>query len=372
MYPTARFETDHGHFASQAYITDSQPLIGGFALWITGLTDRAGGTHAGSKKPFPLCGYNYCLPMRLDFVIPLYNEGPSLGGFHAALLEALAPLSHELRFLYVDDGSSDDTGKILAALAQADARVAPITLSRNFGHQAALSAGLAAATADAVVMMDGDGEHPPALVPEMLRLYEAGYDVVQTQRLDRGRSGLRFKRASGAAFYWLINRLGETRIAEGAADFRLLSRDAVHALRQLPEYHRFYRGMVEWIGFRSVILPYTPAPRLGGSSKYSLRKMLRLAGDGMFSFSLAPLRLAIVIGLLFLLLLAVEVVYVLSYFVRGEEHALVPGWSSLMLMLTMSSAISMLLLGILGFYVGMIFQEVKRRPVYVVRPEPKR
>ena len=306
--------------------------------------------------------------MRLDFVIPLYNEGPSLHGFHAALLEVLAPLPCHPRFLYVNDGSSDDTAKILAALAQADPRVAPITLSRNFGHQAALSAGLDAASADAVVMMDGDGEHPPALIPEMLRLFQAGNDVVQTQRLDHG---LRFKRASGAAFYWLINRLGETRIPEGAADFRLLSRDAVHALRQLPEYHRFYRGMVEWIGFRSVILPYTPSPRLAGRSKYSLRKMLRLAGDGMFSFSLAPLRLAIVIGLLFLVLLAVEIVYVLSYFIRGEEHALVPGWSSLMLMLTMSSGISMILLGILGFYVGMIFQEVKRRPVYVVRPEPK-
>jgi polyisoprenyl-phosphate glycosyltransferase len=309
--------------------------------------------------------------VRLDFIIPVYNEGPSLRSFHDSLLQALAALPYDLHFFYIDDGSTDETGKILAALALADPRVAPLTLSRNFGHQAALSAGLAAASADAVVMMDGDGEHPPALIPEMIRLFEAGYDVVQTQRLEKGRGRL-FKRASGSAFYWLINRLGETRIAPGAADFRLLSRDAVHALRQLPEYHRFYRGMVEWIGFRSVILPYTPSPRLAGRSKYSLRKMLRLAGDGMFSFSLAPLRLAIVIGLLFLVLLAVEVVYVLSYWVRGTERALVPGWSSLMLMLTMSSGISMILLGILGFYVGMIFQEVKRRPVYVVRPEAKR
>jgi polyisoprenyl-phosphate glycosyltransferase len=309
--------------------------------------------------------------MRLDLVIPVYNEGLSVRGFHRSLLEALAALPYELRFFYVNDGSEDDTGKVLAELAQADARVVPITLSRNFGHQAALSAGLDAATGDAVAMLDGDGEHPPALLPEMVRLYEAGYDVVQTQRLDQGRQGLRFKRASGAAFYWLINRLGETRIAEGSADFRLLSRDAVSALRQLREYHRFYRGMVEWIGFRSVILPYTPGSRLAGRSKYSLRKMLRLAGDGMFSFSLAPLRLALVMGMLFLALLGMEGVYVLSFWIRGTQHLLVPGWSSLMLMLTMSSGISMLLLGILGFYVGMIFQEVKRRPVYVVRPEAK-
>ena len=309
--------------------------------------------------------------MRVDFVIPVYNEGRGVRAFHQGLTEVLGALPHEFRFLYVDDGSQDDTGKILAELARADARVQPITLSRNFGHQAALSAGLDAAAGHAVVMMDGDGEHPAALVPEMLRLFEAGYDVVQTQRRDAGRRGLLFKRASGSVFYWLINRLGETRIAEGAADFRLLSREAVRALGQLREYHRFYRGMVEWIGFRSVILPYTPGARLAGRSQYSLRKMLRLAGDGMFSFSLAPLRLALVMGLLFLLLAAAEIVYVLHFWIRGAVGSLVPGWSSLMLMLTLSSGISMLLLGILGFYVGMIFQEVKHRPVYVVRAGPE-
>jgi len=308
--------------------------------------------------------------VRVDFVIPLYNEGHAVRDFHRGLVEALGALPHDFRFLYVDDGSEDDTGQALEELARADARVRPITLSRNFGHQAALSAGLDAADGHAVVMMDGDGEHPAALVPEMLRLHEAGYDVVQTQRRDQGRPGLRFKRASGPVFYWLINRLGETRIAEGAADFRLLSRDAVRALGQLREYHRFYRGMVEWIGFRSVILPYTPGARLAGQSKYSLRKMLRLASDGMFSFSLAPLRLALVMGLLFLLLAAAEIAYVLHFWIRGDVGSLVPGWSSLMLMLTLSSGISMILLGILGFYVGMIFQEVKHRPVYVVRAGP--
>lgn len=316
--------------------------------------------------------------MRLDLIIPLYNEGASLRSFHAGLAAALSSLPCDLRFFYVDDGSQDDTGKILADLAQADRRLQPIALSRNFGHQAALSAGLDAAArdpADAVVMLDGDGQHPPALVPEMVRLFAAGYDVVQTQRRDpaSGWAGpFRFKRAASVGFYWLINRLGDTHIAQGSADFRLLSRDALLALTALREYHRFYRGLVEWIGFRSVILPYTPEPRLAGRSKYSLRKMLRLAEDGLLSFSLAPLRLALVIGMLFFVLLAVEIVYVLSFWIRGDRHALVPGWSSLMIVLTFSSAISMLLLGILGFYVGMIFQEVKRRPVYVVRAESRR
>jgi polyisoprenyl-phosphate glycosyltransferase len=316
--------------------------------------------------------------VRLDLIIPLYNEGAGLRGFHASLVAALSSLPYELRFFYIDDGSQDDTGQILSELSRADPRVRPIALSRNFGHQAALSAGIDAAAHDpagAAIMLDGDGQHPPALLPEMVRLFEAGYDVVQMQRRDPafGKAGsLRFKRAASASFYWLINRLGETHIAEGSADFRLLSRDALCSLAQLREYHRFYRGLVEWIGFRSVILPYTPAPRLAGRSKYSLRKMLRLAEDGLFSFSLAPLRLALVIGLLFLALLAVEIVYVLSFWIRGAQHALVPGWSSLMIVLTLTSAISMLLLGILGFYVGMIFQEVKRRPVYVIRPESRR
>lgn len=307
--------------------------------------------------------------MKIDFVIPVYNEAQGIGAFHRSLLEAVLPLPHTFRFLYVNDGSTDDTAAVLANLAREDGRVQPIELSRNFGHQAALSAGLDAADGDAVVMMDGDGEHPARLAAEMIRLYECGYDVVQTQRLDRGRPGFFFKRLTAAAFYWLINRLGETRIVDGAADFRLLSRDAVGALRQLQEYHRFYRGMVQWIGYRTVILPYTPGPRLAGKPKYSLRKMLRLAGDGMFSFSLAPLRLALVLGFLFLILAAAEIAYVLSFWIRGAHKLLVPGWSSLMLVLTLSSGISMILQGILGFYVGMIFQEVKRRPVYLVRSE---
>jgi polyisoprenyl-phosphate glycosyltransferase len=305
---------------------------------------------------------------RIDFIVPVYNEGDGLLLFHASLARVLAGSAHVFRFLYVNDGSSDDSSAVLAALALQDSRVRPIELSRNFGHQAALSAGLDAFDADAAVMIDGDGEHPVDLIPAMLQLHEAGYEVIQTQRLDKDREGFVFKRLTGAAFYWIINRLGNTQIIDGAADFRMLSRDAVQALRQLQEYHRFYRGMVQWIGFRSVIVPYTPAVRIAGKSKYSIGKMLRLASDGIFSFSLAPLRLALVVGFMFLVLVVAEVTYVFSFWIRGMEKALVPGWSSLMLMSTLSSGITMVLLGILGLYVGMIFEEVKRRPVYLVRP----
>ncbi len=308
---------------------------------------------------------------RIDFIIPVFNEGPALERFHAALNATLSELpQHSFRFLYVNDGSSDETPAVFDRMSASDPRIFPIELSRNFGHQAAISAGLDAFDADAVIMMDGDGEHPPQLAPEMIGLFEAGYDIVQTQRMDSERKGFFLKRITSAMFYNLINRMGETNVVAGAADFRLLSRDAADALRRLPEYHRFYRAMVQWIGFRSVILPYTPAQRIEGRSKYSLRKMLRLAQDGMFSFSQAPLRLGFIVGTVFLLLAATEVVYVLSFWIRGETSRLAPGWSSLMIVLTISSATTMFLMGILGFYIGMIFEEVKRRPVYLVR-QPK-
>jgi polyisoprenyl-phosphate glycosyltransferase len=306
-------------------------------------------------------------PFAIDLVIPVFNESECLSEFHSQLCEVIASLPYSFRFLYVNDGSEDNTGEVLARLAQCDSRVQPIHLSRNFGHQAALSAGIHEFRADAIIMMDGDGQHPPHLIPEMIHLCESGYDIVQTQRVDDPRAGHFLKHLTSRGFYWLINRLGETNILEGAADFRLLSQEAVEALRQLPEYHQFYRGMVQWIGYRSVILPYVPACRIAGDSKYSVRKMLRLAGDGMFSFSLAPLRIALLIGTVFLLLAAAEIAYVLSFWIRSDTAALVPGWSSLMLVLMSSSGISMLLIGILGIYVGMIFQEVKRRPTYLIK-----
>ncbi len=305
---------------------------------------------------------------RFDFIIPVFNEAPALERFHTSLNSALSLLpQHSFRFFYVNDGSSDESSAVLDRMAVSDPRIFPIELSRNFGHQAAISAGLDAFDGDAVIMMDGDGEHPPQLVPEMISLFESGYDIVQTQRNDAQRQGFFLKRITSAMFYSLINRLGETNVVSGAADFRLLSRDAAEALRGLPEYHRFYRAMVQWIGFRSVILPYTPARRIEGRSKYSLGKMLRLAKDGVFSFSLAPLRLGFVIGAIFILLAIAETVYVLNFWVRGETSKLVPGWSSLMLVLTISAATLMLLIAILGIYVGMIFEEVKNRPVYIVR-----
>ena len=305
----------------------------------------------------------------LAVVVPMFNEQAALPTFHARLMAALQALPYAFQITYVDDGSSDETPRILQALAAHDPRVRAVHLSRNFGHQAALTAGLDHADGEIVITLDGDGQHPPELIAEMLRLYAAGYEIVQTQRLDSRRTST-FKRWTAGLFYALINRIGDTRVQPGAADFRLLSRAAAEGLRQMREHHRFLRGMVSWMGFRTVILPYQPTERIAGASKYSLRKMVRLALDATFSFSLAPLWIGLSVGLVFFLLACAEVVYVLSFWVRGQADALAPGWSSVMFMVLIVGGVLTTLLGFIGIYVGYIFQEAKQRPIYLLRPGP--
>lgn len=304
----------------------------------------------------------------VEIIVPFFNELAGVEQMHARIRGVVDPLPYEFRFLYVDDGSTDGTGEALAALAQADGRVTPILLSRNFGHQAALSAGLQNASADGVITMDGDGQHPPELIPQMLTLMFQGYDVVQTQRVDPVRRAS-FKNWTSDSFYRLINLISGTRILPGAADFRGLSRQAVEALKSMPEYHRFLRGMVAWIGYPTVILPYQPGERMSGQSKYSFGKMFRLAMDAIFSFSLVPLYIGLSAGGLLLCLALAEMVYVLSFWVTGRTSDLAPGWSSLMFVILIVGGILMLLLGFIGVYIGYIFQEVKKRPVYLIKGE---
>lgn len=305
-------------------------------------------------------------PTPVDIVIPIYNEQDCLLDFHAALRAAVDALPYAFTFIYVNDGSSDASGELLDQLSTSDPRVTVLELSRNFGHQAALTAGLDASRGQYVISMDGDGQHPPALLAEMLRLADAGYEVVLTQRTEEETGGA-FKRSTSALFYRLLNRIGNTRVLPGAADFRLLSRPVVDALCQMREYHRFLRGMVAWSGYRTVILPYREPERMGGRSKYSLAKMLRLAGDAVFSFSLVPLYIGISLGVLLLLLALAEMVYVLSFWITGNISGLAPGWSSLMFVLLVIGGTLMITLGFIGVYVGFIFQEVKGRPIYLVR-----
>jgi len=306
--------------------------------------------------------------IHVDIIIPVYNEEDAVFGLHQQLIQAIDRLTaYQFNILYVNDGSTDTTQSVLTRLAGDDERVTVLELSRNFGHQAALTAGLDQSTGDFVVTMDGDGQHPPSLLPEMLKQAQSGYDIVVAQRvIDQPQN---FKNLTSSWFYRLINLIGDTSIQPGAADFRLLRRSVVDSLMSMREYHRLLRGMVAWMGYRSVVVPYQQPERLGGKSKYSLSKMFRLAVHAIFSFSLGPLYLGISLGVIFLVLALVEVVYVLSFWVTENQASLAPGWSSLMFVLLCVGGSLMVMLGFVGIYIGFIFQEIKQRPIYLIRSQ---
>lgn len=303
--------------------------------------------------------------LKVDLVIPVFNEAEVIRQTHADICHVVDDLPHDFRFIYVDDGSDDGTADTLREISADDRRVTLLLLSRNFGHQAALTAGMDASQGDVMISMDGDGQHPPGMIPRMIALVQQGFDVVQAQRIEE--NGVSFKKATSGFFYWLINRISGTQVLQGAADFRALSRNALDGVRSMKEYHRFLRGMISWMGYNSVILPYHESARVAGKSKYSLGKMLRLASDAIFSFSLAPLYIGLSAGLAFFVLAAAQLIYVASLWLTGNTEQVEPGWSSLMAILLLASGIIMILLGFIGVYVGYIFQEVKRRPIYLLK-----
>ena len=299
----------------------------------------------------------------IDLVIPVFNEQGVVEQTYSEICKVIDESPHKFSIYYVDDGSEDGTVESLNSLAKKDKRVVVLELSRNFGHQAALTAGLDAAQGDFVISMDADGQHPPEMIPQMIALFEQGYDIVQAQRMDESTS-FSFKQATSSAFYKLINTISGTQMVSGAADFRGMSRQAVDALKSMPEYHRFLRGMVSAMGYKSVILPYHETKRIAGRTKYSLGKMFRLAMDAIFSFSLVPLYIGLSAGVLFFCLAAAEMIYVYSFWFKGDTSTIAPGWSSLMFVILIASGVILIVLGFIGVYVGYIFQQVKQRPVY--------
>jgi dolichol-phosphate mannosyltransferase len=314
------------------------------------------------------------MPDRLHvaLVIPVFNEAGVIETTHQKITAVIDGLPYQFRIYYVDDGSTDGTDAALERLAAQDERVRILSLSRNFGHQAALTAGLDYAEGEVILSLDGDGQHPPEMIPQMIQLIEQGYDIVQAQRIEE-EGGFSFKKITSESFYWLINNISGTHIQSGAADFRALSRQALDALKAMPEYHRFLRGMIAWMGYKSAILPYHEQKRTAGKSKYSLGKMLRLASDAIFSFSLMPLYIGLSVGGLFLVLAVTQILYVLFIFItKPADVYIAPGWSSLMAILLIASGIIMILLGFIGVYVGYIFQQVKGRPVYLLKEKRSR
>jgi dolichol-phosphate mannosyltransferase len=272
--------------------------------------------------------------------------------------------SYDVEAILVDDGSRDRSWDLIREYAEKDPRFKGVTLSRNFGHQAALSCGYDWASGDAVIAMDADLQDPPEAVLEMLERWEEGADIVYAVRESReGESAL--KRTTAASFYRLIRGLGARHVRADTGDFRLMSRRSLDALRSLPEYHRFLRGMVGWIGFRTAEVRYARQPRRVGVTKYTLHKMVRFAVDALVSFSIVPLRLAYAAGAILSLGILGYLAYALvRYLFFGV--VLVPGWTSLILAIVGFGTMNLLCLGIMGEYVGRIYEQSKQRPVYLV------
>ncbi|HEX8723096.1 MAG TPA: glycosyltransferase family 2 protein [Pyrinomonadaceae bacterium] len=300
----------------------------------------------------------------ISVVVPCYNEEAVLPETHRRLtsaLEAIEGVSFEV--VYADDGSQDATPDLLRALQAADPRVRVVRLSRNFGHQLAVSAGLEHASGDAVVVIDADLQDPPEVIRELVARWREGFQVVYGQRTDRP-GETPFKLWTAKSFYRLINRVSQIQIPPEAGDFRLLDRRVVEVLLGMPERDRFLRGMVSWVGFRQTAVPYAREPRRAGESKYPLARMLRFAADGVLSFSVTPLRLAIWLGFAAIVAAFAGIVYALVVRLYTEDW--VRGWASIFTAVLFLGGVQLVTLGIVGEYVGRVYAEVKRRPLYVV------
>jgi glycosyltransferase involved in cell wall biosynthesis len=304
-------------------------------------------------------------PVLLSAVVPCFDEELVIRETHARLVATLERLvDARFEILYVDDGSRDGSLAVLRTIQRSDARVRVISLSRNFGQQIAVAAGLEHAAGDAVVLIDADLQDPPEVIPEMVERWRAGVDVVYGARTEReGETALKLWTAK--TFCRTLNRLSDVDIPLDTGDFRLMDRKVVDALLAMPERDRFVRGMVAWVGFRQEPVHYSRAARFAGRTKYPLKKMLRFASDGILSFSLVPLRLAIYMGFAASGLALAGIVYALL--LRLFTDAWVTGWTLLFIAVLFLGGVQLVFLGVIGEYVGRVYGEVKQRPLYLVK-----
>ena len=302
-------------------------------------------------------------PALLSIVIPIYNEQDALPILRDRLTRFMDSLDCGVELIAVNDGSSDYSIDLLADWAAHDHRIKVLSLARNFGHQAAATAGLDQAQGDAVVLMDADLQDPPDIILKMMAEYRNGYDVVYGQRVSR-QGETAFKRATAWAFYRVMRKLVYPDLPSDAGDFRLISRRCLDALNSMRETHRFLRGMVAWIGFPQTAVRYERHARVAGSTKYPLSKMLRLAWTAAVSFSPVPLRLSFLLGVIIFLIGFTQGIHAIIDKIFGFYT--VPGWTSLMVVLCLIGGAILVSIGVLGEYVGRIFEEIKSRPLYIV------
>jgi glycosyltransferase involved in cell wall biosynthesis len=298
----------------------------------------------------------------ISVVVPAYNEAAGLDNFHCRLVPALAGL-HSWEVVYVNDGSTDDTLAIMEAVQRTDDRVAVVSLSRNFGKETAITAGLDHAAGDAVVVIDADLQDPPELIPELVANWRAGFDMVYARRRSRaGESWL--KRGTARGFYRLMQRMGDLKLPEDTGDFRLMSRRVVDAVRQLREQHRFMKGLFAWVGYPTTYVLYDREARCDGVSKWSYWKLWNLALEGITSFTVMPLKLATYVGLAVALLSAIYAMQVIvKTLIIGNPVA---GYPSLMTVVLFLGGVQLMFLGVIGEYLGRVFNETKQRPLYLI------
>ena len=305
----------------------------------------------------------------ISIVVPVFNEEDNIEHFYESVCKVMESLPYDFELIYVDDGSKDRSREILRSLEQQDERVQSIFLARNSGHQLALTCGLDNADGDAVITMDGDMQHPPELIPVLLEKWEQGYEVVQTiRKTTEGVSAM--KKLTSYYYYKVLNKLSNVHIQEGGSDFRLMDRVVVKAFRRYREHARFIRGMIGAMGFRQVQIEFVAPKRFAGVSKFSPRKMLNFAIDGVLAYSNLPLRLGLYIGMISGVISLLMILHV--FFSKYVMNDAVAGWATLTACVLFFGGMQMIVLGILGEYLGRVFEEVKHRPLYLIaRGKPK-
>ncbi len=304
-------------------------------------------------------------PVTLSLVIPVFNEASNLPELYRQLTEVLASLREPYEMIFVNDGSRDDSLEVLRGLHAENPCIRILDLSRNWGHQTALTVGLDHASGRAVITMDGDLQHPPEYIPCLVEKWREGYDIVQTVRQTSEADGAWLKRQTSQGFYKVFGAISKTDIPPGAADFRLMDRVVVEALHTVRERRRFLRGLIPWLGFKTAYVPYVAQPRYSGRPQYSFTRSAGLALSGVLSFSTVPLRISLYVGFALAALSAIYALYILyAYFFK---HSVIEGWASLMLVVLILSSAQFIMQGVMGEYVATIVEESKQRPLYALR-----
>lgn len=304
---------------------------------------------------------------KISIVIPAHNEEGNILPLTEAIDQVFKTLNYPYELIFVDDGSTDQTLSVLQSQATRHPDLFYIEFSRNFGHQPALKAGIDHADGDCIISMDCDMQHPPFLIPELIKKWEEGYDIVYTRRKDDKKLPY-FKRKTSHWFYLFTNKISGVELEEGTADFRLIDRRVADVFSSFTENDLFIRGMIKWMGFRQYAIDYIPGERLAGETKYTFKKMLSFAMKGITSFSVSPLYAAMYIGIVMACAAILYLPYVLYAYLTGHTAA---GWASVLLSVVFFGGLQLIILGILGIYIGKLFMQVKNRPTYIIRTTNK-